>query len=233
MTTSELIVVMPVYNEQANIREVLTEWLQTFRALKIAFVFVAVNDGSKDKTLSILQEFQAGSAPELQIIDKPNSGHGRSCRVGYEAALQQEASWIFQIDSDGQCDPRYFQKLWNARANADCVFGDRRTRDDGSIRVFVSFCCRLLLWGVGGAYVHDPNVPYRLIRAEALRNSLKRIPPELDLQNVLLALALKKNRVRWHVIPIHFRARRSGSSTNLQRIVTMGLEMLTDVKHVR
>jgi glycosyltransferase involved in cell wall biosynthesis len=233
MDEPELAVVMPVYNEEATIGTVLTDWLQALRALGMSFRFLVVNDGSTDRTADIIRE-QAGNSPQLQVIDKSNSGHGRSCRVGYDTALQQNAHWIFQIDSDGQCDPQFFPQFWNARHDADCVFGNRVTRDDGWMRVFVSFCCRVLLWFCSGSYVVDPNVPYRLMRADVLRQTLPRIPATLDLQNILLALALKKDRtVRWLVVPIHFRARATGASTiNLRRIVAMGWEMLTDLKRI-
>ncbi len=226
---------MPVYNEEANIGAVLAEWLQALQALPTSFRVLVVNDGSTDRTGDMVRALQLRNGVQVQLIDKANSGHGRSCRAGYEAALQQNAQWILQIDSDGQCDPQYFPQFWQARAEADCIFGDRVTRDDGWMRVFVSFCCRVLLWCFSGSYVHDPNVPYRLMRADVLRRSLERVPPSLDLQNVLLALVLKRDRtIRWRVVPIHFRARAAGHSTiNLRRLVTMGLEMLTDVRRIR
>src|ERR1700759_3512194 len=156
MDEPELVVVMPVYNEEATIGVVVTEWLQSLQALGMSFRLLVVNDGSKDSTVEKVCDLQLKNSPHLQLIDKANSGHGRSCRVGYENALQQKARWIFPIDSGGQCDPQFFPQVWNARREADCVFGDRVTRDDGSMRVFISFACRVLLWCFSGAYVHDP-----------------------------------------------------------------------------
>jgi glycosyltransferase involved in cell wall biosynthesis len=235
MINPELIVVMPVYNEQDSIAAVLTEWLQALRSLELHFAFIVVNDGSKDKTLEIIETFRTTSAPEVQLIDKPNSGHGRSCRVGYEAALQHNPSWVFQIDSDGQCDPKFFPQFWNARHEADCILGDRVSRDDGPMRVFISFWCRVLLWCFSGSYVRDPNVPYRLMHASALGRALERIPPDFDLQNIALALALKRDRsVRSRFLPIHFRARQGGeNSINFQSIVRKGFAMLNDLRRIR
>src|SRR6202022_4959414 len=115
MKSTELIAVMPVYNEEANIAAVITEWLQAFAHEQINARLLAVNDGSRDDTLSILRKLQSQYSDQLLILDKPNSGHGRSCRVGYEAALQQEAPWILQIDSDGKCDPAFFPLFWGQR----------------------------------------------------------------------------------------------------------------------
>src|SRR5260370_31443685 len=103
MNQIELIAVPPVYNEETNIATVITEWLQAFSRERIDARLLAVNDGSRDNTLSILRELQSQYSDQLLVLDKLNSGHGRSCRAGYETALQQGTPWILQIDSDGQC----------------------------------------------------------------------------------------------------------------------------------
>src|SRR5207247_8549880 len=125
-----------------------------------------------------LVTLEAELRPLLRVGNTPHPGHGLTCREGYELALAENAEWIFQIDSDGQCDPVFFHTLYQNRAAYDCVFGYRRTRDDGFGRVIVSFCCRLLLWLVAGTYLTDPNVPYRLMRAAAFRNGLRLVPAE-------------------------------------------------------
>ena len=47
-------------------------------------------------------------------------------------------AYVFQIDSDGQCDPRYFASLWRLREQFTVVYGVRTTRDDGLARVLIS-----------------------------------------------------------------------------------------------
>src|ERR1700736_6875808 len=150
MNSAELIAVMPVYNEEANIADVITEWLQAFEHEQINARLLAVNDGSRDNTLSILRKLQSQYPDQLLVLDKPNSGHGRSCRAGYEAALQKNAPWILQIDSDGQCDPEFFPTFWAKRNDADCVFGFRVTRDDGIVRKLVSRAASILTSVVTG-----------------------------------------------------------------------------------
>src|SRR5262249_28110437 len=153
---------------------------------------------------------------------------GRSCRVGYEWAVAEGAPWIFQIDSDGQCDPAFFPEFWSARSHADCVFGVRLMREDGLLRGLVSAFCRLLIRISIGQDLHDPNVPYRLIEANTLNRALRRVPKEFDLQNVALALALKLDQsVRWQYIPIRFRAPNHGKRRiGLLKIVRLGFQML-------
>src|SRR6266404_5178807 len=129
---------MPVYNEASNIASVVHEWFAVLEKVAPDFVFFAVNDGSTDDTAAILARLSLEFGGRLRILDKKNSGHGNSCREGYELALAEGAAWVFQIDSDGQCDPKFFSDLYSNRNGQDCVFGYRRTRGDGLGRVVVS-----------------------------------------------------------------------------------------------
>ena len=226
---------MPVYNEEANIVDVITEWRQAFAREKIPARLLVINDGSTDKTLSILRTLESQFPEQLSVLDKPNSGHGRTCRFGYESALQQNAPWILQIDSDGQCDPAFLDQFWTKREEADCIFGLRVTRDDGYVRKLISTTCRLLTSIVTGRDLKDANVPYRLIGRAALQRALQKIPQEFDLQNIALTIALKRDRtLRWAYVPIRFRARQGGTnSINIRNIISMGLRMLSEINHVR
>jgi len=194
MNQPELIAITPVYNEETNIATVIREWLQAFSRERIDARLLAVNDGSRDNTLSILQELQSQFPNQLLVLDKPNSGHGRTCRFGYEAALQQDAPWILQIDSDGQCDPAFFPLLWAKRQEADCVFGLRVTRDDGVVRKVVSKACSVLTSAVTGENLKDANVPYRLMRRPALRDSKRSADSRSQAQQGL-ALGLRSDPV--------------------------------------
>lgn len=234
MNEIELIAVMPVYNEAANITSVISEWLNAFAAEGTAHRLIAVNDGSKDNTLSILQKLQTEFGDRLVIIDKANSGHGRSIRIGYDTALKKGAPWILQIDSDGQCDPAFFHEFWTKRNESDCVFGRRMTREDGAIRKLIQIACRLLTMMVTGKDLKDSNVPYRLMRRNALQKALANVPPDFDMQNVALTFALKRDpSLRWTYVPIRFRARQGGiNSINLPKIIKMGWRMLREINRV-
>lgn len=235
MKATELIAVMPVYNEQDNIATVIMEWLDAFSREGVRCSLIAVNDGSTDGSLSILRKLEVQFPDRIEIIDKANSGHGRSCRAGYDAAVQRGAPWILQIDSDGQCDPAFFPQFWSKRREADCVFGVRVTRDDGRLRKLISTASRVLTSIAAGRDLRDVNVPYRLIGRAALQQALATVPEDFDLQNIALTLALKRNStLRWAHIPIRFRARQGGTnSINFPKIAKMGFTMLKDLHQVR
>jgi len=230
-----LIVVMPIYNEEANIADVITRWVACLRDLLIPFQIVALDDGSRDRTHEILLQLEAETPDLLCVVSKPNSGHGITCRIGYDIAIHSHAEWVLQIDSDGQCDPKHFADFWKKRESADCVFGLRASRDDGTARVITSAICRLASSLICGQDLKDPNVPYRLMRHETLRQALRFIPPSFNIHNVALTYVLKKlPGVRWDYVRIHFPDRQAGTnSINVLKVVTWGAEMLLELIRIR
>ena len=211
----ELIVVMPVHNERASVRKVVSEWTQELENWTERFTLLAIDDGSTDETPDLLRRLQAQLPPgRLEIVtQRPNRGHGQSCLAGYRLAVARGVPWIFQIDSDGQCDPQYFFRFWRERERYDVLYGRRGSRrDDGFRRTFASFVVRMFLLGLFRVNCVDANVPYRLMRTAAVAPFLPRVPREFSLANIGLAVLLRKHRhaVRHGAVPIHFRARYGG-----------------------
>ncbi len=229
--TGELIVVMPIYNEASNIEQVVSEWQSVFQKLAIRYQMLLINDGSKDASLDVLNRLEAAHPDSLVVVDKFNAGHGRSCRFGYDAAVASDADWVLQIDSDGQCDPVFFERMWEARKKADSIFGIRTRRDDGWARTMTSKVCRWSSTLICGVDMIDPNVPYRLIRKTILAEAIARIPEAFEIHNVALTYRLKQNRkVVWAYEPIQFRDRRGGvNSINLINVAKLGIDLLFDL----
>jgi len=203
--------VMPIYNEQASVRKVVMEWFQEIENWTESFVFLAINDGSTDSSLQMLHRLREQLGDRLEILDQPNQGHGQTCLNGYRAACDRKIPFVFQIDSDGQCDPQYFFKFWRLRDSHDVVYGSRKRRDDGWRRVVASLVLRLTLLGVTGCNCVDANVPYRLMRTQNLAPKLDRIPPRFFLANVALAILLRRDAAWRHgAVSIRFRERYGG-----------------------
>ncbi len=231
-----LVIVIPVYNETATIRTVVSEWTEALGKLRINHQFILLNDGSTDTTLGVLRELEASSPTQIVVVDKPNAGHGRTCRLGYDAAVASPAvEWILQIDSDGQCDPSYFEIFWSKREDADCIFGKRVKRDDGLIRTITSNLCKLGASLLCRQNVADPNVPYRLMRRPILDKALTRIPASFNIHNVALTCVLKKYPdIRWEFVPIRFRERQGGSnSINILNVAQWGIDMLLELRKLK
>lgn len=200
---------MPVYNEEEAISAVIEEWQHALSQNLSGYTFCILNDGSKDGTLDILRKYE-DKYSEIKVIDKPNSGHGQTCIYGYNLALEHGAEWIFQIDSDGQCDPAYFPEFVAAAENHKAVYGFRQTRDDGLKRSMISRFVTMFTYGATGQWVRDANVPYRLIHRSVMEKITGKVPETFHLANILVSVLSKKIAgIKW--INIHFRDRVGGT----------------------
>lgn len=229
MEINHLWVVMPVYNEEEAVGGVIEEWQSALLASGVQYTFCILNDGSKDNTLNILEEL-AKKYCQLKIVNKPNSGHGQTCVMGYQMGLEAGADWIFQIDSDGQCDPKYFPAVVAACKNNRAVYGQRVTRDDGLQRIIISKFVRIFTLASTGQWIIDGNVPYRMIHADLMKNIAYRIPADFHLANILVSvLSNKQEKIKW--IPIHFRDRSGGSpSVKTFSFVKHGFKLFRQLK---
>jgi glycosyltransferase involved in cell wall biosynthesis len=222
----KLWIIVPVYNEEASIIHVIEEWLPEIRKNvgKDQFVFCTLNDGSKDKTRAILHA-QEKKYAEIRVIDKENTGHGQTCVFGYREALKNNAEWIFQIDSDGQCDPVFFKLFWDERDKHKVIYGYRKRREDGLSRFLISRVVALVVFLATGIFVKDANVPYRMMHSSTLRDAIECIPEDFKLTNILMAVMQKRRcNIKW--INIIFRDRYGGSpSVTAYSFISEGVKL--------
>lgn len=223
--------VLPIYNEQVSLRPVVREWFTTLDRHAPDFVLLAIDDGSKDDTKKILDALAAEHGERLEIISRPNRGHGQTCIEGYRVALDRKIPYILQIDSDGQSDPRYFHHFWKSRGDHDVIYG-KRSRLDGLRRIFASGVLRVLLRLLANVDCVDANVPYRLMNSSACAGGIRSISPEFFLANIALAVALKRNpAIRHGEINITFPARVGGeASVPFSKFAAKAIELFRQLK---
>jgi dolichol-phosphate mannosyltransferase len=234
MSAPALVVVMPAYNEQASVRKVVVEWFQEVENWTEDFIFLAIDDGSKDGTLSVLKRLAEKLGPRLVIRSRENRGHGQTCLEGYRVAREMGAEYVFQIDSDGQCDPQYFFRFWREREKFEAIYGVRTRRDDGFQRLVVSMVLRVFTFVCFGVFCPDANVPYRLYRIARIEKTVASIPSGVYLANAVLAILLAKDRACRHgYIPIRFRERYGGEpSVKAAVFATKALELYRDLRSI-
>lgn len=223
---------MPIYNEEESIQKTFYEWQEELKLQNYfsSYTFLFINDGSIDDTLNILKSIKIKFS-NIEIIDKENSGHGQSCLVGYNYALNNSYDYILQLDSDGQCDPKYLNKFIVGLSKSDVVYGIRYYRKDGIFRFWVSRFLSLVALFVTGIWSWDPNVPYRMFRVNSIYNFLNLDIKAISLVNVILALYHKKYNPL--LIPIVFRDRHGGSpSVNTSKLFEHGITFYKQLKKI-
>lgn len=203
----DLTVVMPVYNEEASLGACGRSWTETLDGLGIDYRLLVVNDGSKDTTAEVLADL--ATHPRVLGVTKDNEGHGPTILRGYRLAAAT-STWVFQVDSDDEIPASAFADVWQAREGHDAVFGIRTGRDQSPDRKLISkvaaLTSRVLLRG----RVTDVNVPYRLMRSDALRPVLDALPADTFAPNIVISGALGRDPRRFTEVPVPHQDRAAG-----------------------
>ncbi len=230
MEQPKIIFVMPAYNEEENIKNVVSDWYPVVE--KYGMNLIVANDGSKDSTYSILRELKK-QFPLLIPIDKPNSGHGATLSYLYDYAINNGADYIFQTDSDGQTLPQDFGQMYDKIRDYDFIIGNRKQRQDGFSRVVVTKVLKAVLRIIFGVKVPDANTPFRLMQTERLKEVLKYIPKDFFLTNVAISAVAVKKSEKITFMPITFRTRQGGiNSINIKKIIKIGIKALKELSNI-
>lgn len=114
-------IVVPVFNEQKQISDVLND------LSKINIPIYIVDDGSTDRTLSILEKYLSKNKRIFFLKHRVNLGKGAALKTGCEAAFKFGNDAVIIMDSDGQHHvkdiPEFVRVLETEKY--DIVFGSR------------------------------------------------------------------------------------------------------------
>ncbi len=230
---SKVYFVMPAYNEAENIAKTIEQWHPVVERCGSESRLVIANDGSRDNTYEIMRGLQT-AYPQLVALDKPNSGHGGTVLYLYRYAIENQADYIFQTDSDGQTNPDEFGAFWDVRTEYDAVIGNRTVRGDGKDRKFVENTVCFLLRLVFGVKVKDANAPFRLMKTDVVKKYIDKLPTNFNLPNIMLTTYFVYFHQKVKFVEITFRPRQAGTnSINIKRIVKIGWHAMFDFINLR
>lgn len=226
-------IVMPAYNEEANIEQVVRAWYPLLEGRGAGSRLVVADSGSTDRTDAILQDLQK-ELPKLEILTDTEKQHGPKVLALYRYAIGKNADYVFQTDSDGQTEPEEFAGFWNRRHDADGIFGYRSKREDGLSRAFVEKVVCFLLWWFFRVRVPDANAPFRLMRSDVLARYIGKIPENYALPNIMLTTWFVHGGERVQFREISFRPRQGGTnSIDVRKIAGIGWQALKDFQEFR
>lgn len=207
MRKEELAVIMPVYNEEGVITDIVTKWLKELDKCGIEYRLHVYNDGSKDKTLEFLNSLVL-SNKQLIVYDKKNSGHGPTILGAYRQNIDKD--WIFQTDSDNEISPEYFLSLWEKRNDYDFLIGKRQDRCQPISRRIISFISRIAVRIFYGRGIWDVNSPYRLMRTSKLKDTILNIPENTFAPNVVISGVACLKKLKILEVPVAHQNRQTG-----------------------
>lgn len=228
-----LYLVMPAYNEEANIEAVVNMWYPVLEGKDAGSRVVIADSGSSDATHDILLTLQK-THPQLELLSDTDRRHGPKVIALYAYAIRRKADYIFQTDSDGQTDPSEFAAFWDMRERFDAILGSRNHRGDGKSRAFVERVVCFLLRIYFGVRVPDANAPFRLMKASLVQKYLDRLPSDYHLPNVMLTAFFAHYHEALIFQIITFKPRQGGvNSINIPKIVRIGWKAISDFRVFR
>lgn len=224
---TSLSIVMPVYNEDQVIESLVLDLEEDVVSGLPGAELIVVDDCSTDSTGAILERLARERA--WLVVDRAhvNAGHGPSVIRGLR---QASGDWIFQLDSDGQFAVDDFWKLWDARGEADLLLGVRVQRRDPTHRLVLSRIISLTVSALARRTLHDPNVPFRLMRRELWQDLEPLLSPRTLAPSIMVTLGAVARAWRVIELPVrHLPRSRGSSSLRGRRLLSFSLRGLREL----
>jgi glycosyltransferase involved in cell wall biosynthesis len=177
-------IVVPLHNEQDNVTDLYDRLKAVMEAEGASFEMVLVDDGSEDRTPTVLEEIAAIDSRVTVVRLRRNFGQTSALAAGFDHA---SGEYIIAMDGDLQHDPAdiplFLEKIGEGY---DLVSGWRKHRVDNLwLRRIPSRCANWLMAKLSGVDIHDFGTTFKAYR----RDILEQIPLYGELHRFLPALA--------------------------------------------
>jgi glycosyltransferase involved in cell wall biosynthesis len=199
-----LSVVIPAYNEAANVELCYRELVEVLEAEGRPFEVVFVDDGSTDGTAEALRRIARADGRVRVVRLRRNAGQTAALDAGFRAA---RGAVVVTMDADLQNDPRDIPKLLAALPGRDAVCGWRVDRHDPWAKRLASRVANRVRDRFTRDGVHDTGCTLKAFRREALQ----RLHLYRGMHRFLPAL-LQMEGFRVTEVPVSHRPRRAGTS---------------------
>jgi glycosyltransferase involved in cell wall biosynthesis len=201
----KLSVVIPVYNEERWIRELI----RRVQAVDIPKEIVIVDDCSKDGTRAILRELEGGNI--RVIYQEKNGGKGAALRTGFANAT---GDVILVQDADLEYDPCEYPRLLQPilENKADVVYGSRFIGESHRVLYFWHYVANKFLTMLSNMFTNlnltDMETCYKVFRREVLQG-IKLKSNRFGFEPEITAKIARKRNPSWRVyeIPISYSGR--------------------------
>jgi dolichol-phosphate mannosyltransferase len=215
------LLIIPTYNEIANIKNIITASLSQSPDLYI----LVIDDNSPDGTAKAVKEMMENE-PHINLIERPKKmGLGSAYVQGFKYALNNDYDYVLEMDADFSHNPADIPRLLEAAKKYDVVIGSRYCQGVNIInwpfrRLLISYFASKYVRIITGMPIKDPTSGFKCFR--------RRVLEAIDLNSILsdgYAFQIGMNFRAWvkgftiYEIPIVFTERRDGVSKMSRQIV--------------
>lgn len=225
---NELSIVLPVFNEEAIIDKTIREIYDYAKSFIGNVEIIAVNDGSTDGTLRVLDQ-SAYSLSNLKIVSHAhNRGYGEALRSGIKAA---QNPWVLLMDADGQFHIDSLGGLWPCRLDYDVLLGYRRKRTDSFYRVVLGGLGNTLSKILLSHPIRDINCGFKIFKREVICSLPLSSKGGIINFEILYRLFKKYPSIKLNQYPIEHYPRESGKAkggkpNKIFKIIVEGIKII-------
>lgn len=216
-------VVIPAYNEEENIGDVLSDVTLTMNCLGAPYEIIVVDDGSKDNTRHVASNYKA-----TVLSNSRNRGKGYALRRGF---MQAQGDMVVTIDADGSHQPKEIpDMLYPLYNGTDIVTGSRflgkgRSICTSRINRVGNFLFNFTILVLTRKRITDSQTGFRAYKKLVLQSiNLESTGYEIDTE---LAVKGLKNGFKVQEKPVYCQVRANGSSK--LRILFDGINILKTI----
>jgi len=228
MSQSDVLVIIPTYNEKENIGLLIPE----IKTLLPDIHILVVDDNSPDGTSAYVKEL-AVTHSGIFTLDRPaKEGLGKAYISGFRWALERPYQYIFEMDADFSHDPKYLPDFLKSIEEADLVIGSRYIRGVNVVnwpmsRLLLSYFSNILIRIIAGVPVRDCTAGFKCFRRMVLETiDLDKIDSSGYFFQIEVNYMAWKNKFRIMEIPIVFTDRKRGVSKMSTKIIREALILL-------
>jgi glycosyltransferase involved in cell wall biosynthesis len=216
----EVSVVVPVYNEEANIPELGDKLISALNAVGVSWEAVLVNDGSTDKSAELLDRLADSDGRFTIVHFRRNFGQTAAIAAGIRST---RGKIVIPMDGDLQNDPADIKRLLDKlNEGYDCVSGWREKRQDPLTKTLPSRFANAVISFVTGVHLHDYGCSLKAYRREVIQDVFL----YGEMHRFIPVYAYMRG-AKVGEIPVTHHPRRKGKSNyGLERILKVLLDLL-------
>ncbi len=216
------LVVIPTYNEAANLPQLIPQVLAQDGRLEV----LVVDDASPDGT-GQLADGLAQREPRVHVLHREGKlGLGTAYIAGFQWALEQGYDYVFEMDADFSHDPVHLKEFLKAVASADLVLGSRYLGGRVTVvnwpigRLMLSYWANVYARWVTGLRIWDLTGGFKCFRTKVLQAiDLSQVRSNGYAFQIEMSVRAWRKGFRLAEVPIVFVDRTEGQSKMNRRIV--------------